>query len=390
MRKHIYFLWIICLSFCATLALASCGGDDDDATSTVTASISASSTTLSFGGEAESQSITITASQEWGSYTSDTWITISPSSSTSTSAAATVSVSKNTLLTARTGTVTLTCGAARATITISQEAGDGSEDPDAIAVPSVVPNASSYKIVFDDEFDQTSKSLNSTYWTHEVQSKYWVNSELQNYVKETSPSGQRVTEVKNGRLYINCFREDGEIYSGRVYANVNTGFTYGYFEARIKLPSGKGTWPAWWMMPANNDYSSNPWPGCGEIDIMEEVGVDANWVSATIHNNIYNNGNTATEHGSLYVDTAESDFHNYGCEWTSTYLAFYVDGEQILKYAPSTSQLTDKNYWPFNVPFYPILNLAFGGSWGGYAGVDYDVVDNGISMQVEYVRVFQR
>lgn len=385
MRKSLILITNLLLSF----ATASCGGNNSDDVVT-TASISANTSSLSFSGDADSQTITITASQEWYAYTSDSWVSVSPENSTMQSATVTVSVTKNTSTESRSASVTFACGAARQRVSVTQAAGDGSADADAISCPSYVADYGNYSLVFQDEFEQTSKSLNSTYWTHEVQSKYWVNSELQNYVKEASPNGQRVTEVKNGRLYINCFREDGEIYSGRVYANVNTGFTYGYFEARIKLPSGTGTWPAWWMMPANNDYSSNPWPGCGEIDIMEEVGVDANWVSATIHNNVYNNGNTATEHGSMYVDTAESDFHDYGCEWTSTYLAFYVDGEQILKYAPSDSQLADKNYWPFNVPFYPILNLAFGGTWGGYAGVDYDVVDNGVSMQVEYVRVFQK
>ncbi len=384
MRKHLIFL----AGLVACAAMASCSDSDSDEVKAA-ATITASASSLTFSGDAGAQAISVTASQEWYAYTSEDWVTIDPDNSTELSLQATVSVSKNTTTSERTATLTLACGAARTTIAITQNAGDGSADPDAISCPDHVADYSSYELVFQDEFEQTSTSLDATKWTHEVQSAGWVNSELQAYVDGTSPSGKRVTEVKNGVLNINCFRDtDGNIYSGRVYANLDTGFKYGYFEARIKLPSGKGTWPAWWMMPANNDYTSNPWPGCGEIDIMEEVGVDANYVSSTIHNSVYNNGGTATEHGELYVETAESEYHDYGCEWTSTYLAFYVDGEEILRYAPS--QLTDSAYWPFNVPFYPILNLAFGGSWGGYKGVDYDVVDDGVTMKVDYVRVFQK
>ena len=78
------------------------------------------------------------------------------------------------------------------------------------------------------------------------------------------------------------------MYSGRVYAHVNEGWQYGYFEASIKLPKGKGTWPAFWMMPVGNDWNTNPWPMCGEIDIMEEVGVVPNEVSSSVHTQDYN------------------------------------------------------------------------------------------------------
>ena len=101
----------------------------------------------------------------------------------------------------------------------------------------VIPEG--YKLVWNDEFNEGSE-LNSTDWRHEVQKSGWVNNELQNYVNG-SADGKRVTEIADNRLYINCFKgSNGKIYSGRVYAHETQGWLYGIFEARIKLPKGKG------------------------------------------------------------------------------------------------------------------------------------------------------
>ena len=116
-----------------------------------------------------------------------------------------------------------------------------------------------YSLVWHDEFDNGTE-LNPEDWTHEVQRSGWVNHELQNYVDHKSPEGNPVTEIKDGTLRIHCFMENGKIYSGRVYAHVSEGWQYGYIEASIKLPAGKGTWPAFWMMPVGNDWRTNPWP----------------------------------------------------------------------------------------------------------------------------------
>ena len=102
-----------------------------------------------------------------------------------------------------------------------------------------------YILNWNDEFDGLSLGAD---WTHEVQPSGWVNNELQNYVNG-SYNGQRVTEVSDGTLKITARKIDGKIYSGRLYAKVSQGWKYGYFEARIKLPKGRGTWPAFWMMP---------------------------------------------------------------------------------------------------------------------------------------------
>lgn len=235
-----------------------------------------------------------------------------------------------------------------------------------------------YELVWHDEFDGDSLSQD---WTHEVKRKFWVNQELQNYVRIYTPQGQKVTEVSNGTLKLTAIKEGGEVYSGRVYAMRRSGWQYGYMEGRIKLPKGKGTWPAFWMMPVRG----NRWPADGEIDIMEEVGVKPNYVSSSLHatGHVHSN-NTQVTHEMLQ-EGAEDDFHLYAIEWTPERITTYVDGRVQLVYDnPGTGKVD----WPYDAPFYLILNLAWGGSWGGMNGTDDSALPT--SMEIDYVRVYQR
>lgn len=306
----------------------------------------------------------VTCSGEWTVKSNDSWITAKKTGSD-----VEITTLANKAQTPRTGSVDIIYGEEKITITIIQ---NSAEDTN-IVTPE------GYRLVWNDEFNN-GKTLGND-WTHEVWRAGQVNNEEQEYVNG-SVNGKRVTELVDGRLHINCFKDtNGKIYSGRVYAKVKEGWLYGYMEAKIKLPSGKGTWPAFWMMPVN----FKNWPEDGEIDIMEEVGVDANWVSSTIHCNKYNNSGTSIEHGQKYIETAESDFHVYACEWTASYLRFFVDGEAILTYK---NDGTGYNAWPFDQPYYIILNLAWGGAWGGYKGTDESALP--VTMEVDYVRVFQK
>lgn len=236
-----------------------------------------------------------------------------------------------------------------------------------------------YHLDWNDEFDSGSE-LNSIEWTHEVKNSGWVNHELQNYVNHKTPQGAFVTEVKDGHLVIRCLKENGKIYSGRVYAHVNQGWTYGYIEARIKLPKGRGTWPAFWMMPVH--FTS--WPADGEIDIMEEVGYHPNYVSSSLHANahVHSNGTQVTH--EMYCAGAEDDYHIYSIEWTGQKITTYVDGRKQLEYA---NRGLGRDDWPYDDPFYVILNLAWGGDWGGAQGVDESALP--AEMLVDYVRVYQ-
>lgn len=254
--------------------------------------------------------------------------------------------------------------------------------------PVTINPPEGYRLVWHDEFDKG--TVLSWDWTHEVKGPGWVNNELQTYVNGEA-DGRRVTELKDGKLHIHCFKgSDGQIYSGRVYAHIDTGWQYGYIEARIKLPSGKGTWPAFWMMPCNVDWRTEGWPYCGEIDIMEEVGVDANRVSSSLHAKGHNHTNGTQVTHEMYCEHAEGEFHVYALDWTPTKITTYVDGKVQLEYSnPNTPSTADPKWdWPYDRPYYVILNLAWGGMWGGYKGVDESALP--VTMEVDYVRVFQK
>jgi beta-glucanase (GH16 family) len=237
-----------------------------------------------------------------------------------------------------------------------------------------------YKLVWNDEFNSGSE-LNATDWTHEVWGKGRVNNELQEYVNHKTPEGNLVTEVRDGKLRITALKENGKIYSGRVYAKVKEGWSYGYIEASIKLPKGKGTWPAFWMMPVN--FTS--WPADGEIDIMEEVGGHANYVSSSLHANahVHTQGTQVTH--EMYCGGAEDEFHTYAILWTHENITTYVDGKIQLSY---DNRGLGRDDWPYDDPFYVILNLAWGGDWGGAYGIDEGALP--ATMEVDYVRVFQK
>lgn len=377
--KHL-FLFFASLFTVVTLSACGGGGDDDGGGSATNDKVSCTPTSIAAPVDGGAYSLQVTAPRgEWTAYASATdWISLKLADTNKAAGTVTVTIAANGTTEQRTGTITIKSGTARTEVSVTQEAKTPEPEPEETEDETVTTPAG-YQLVWHDEFG-TGDRLGSD-WVHEVQKSGWVNNEEQNYVS----SGQ-VASIDHGKLRITCFKaSDGKIYSGRVYAKPSTGWLYGYFEARIKLPVGKGTWPAFWMMPSYNDFGANPWPHCGEIDIMEEVGVDANNVSSTIHCSKYNNGNSAIEHAGMYLPTAESDYHVYACEWTPEYIEFFVDGKSLLKYV---NDHTGKDQWPFDVPFYPILNLAFGGSWGGYKGVDYNCLP--ATMSVDYLRVFQK
>ena len=157
--------------------------------------------------------------------------------------------------------------------------------------------------------------------------------------------------------------------------------TYGYIEASIKLPKGKGTWPAFWMMPVN--FTS--WPADGEIDIMEEVGYHPNYVSSSLHANahVHTQGTQVTY--EMLCEGAEDGFHTYAILWTQQNITTYVDGKVQLSY---DNRGLGRDDWPYDDPFYVILNLAWGGDWGGAQGIDESALP--ATMEIDYVRVFQK
>lgn len=321
---------------------------------------------LSTGG---TFTIDVITTSQWNAQTDANWINVAKISNNSLS----IITLANSNLHNRTATLTIMAGEEKREIIVLQESAENKD----ITVPE------GYQLVWHDEFNQGDTPGSD--WTHEVQGPGWVNNELQTYVNG-EVEGKRVTELIDGKLNIHCFKGSGDnIYSARLYAKVSQGWLYGYFESRIMLPKGKGTWPAFWMMPVNNDFGSNPWPNCGEIDIMEEVGADPNIVSSSIHCEAYNHTIGTQKTASKDIGNAESEFHIYACEWTPDFIRFFVDGQELLTFH---NEGTGKDKWPFTYAFYPILNLAWGGSWGGYKGVDESALP--VTMRVDYVRIFQK
>ena len=352
------------------VALWGCGGGDDDPQSPPV-SITVSPETINAPAEGGTYTVNVTTTgNEWGVAMGENFFTVKSQNTAAQAGTLTITVPANPVAETRTGAVTVMSGTARKTVTVTQAAAEKAayEAPDG------------YKLVWHDEFDEGTE-LNSADWTHEVQKDHWVNNELQNYVNHTTPKGRYVTEISGGHLQIHCFKEDGKIYSGRVYAKVKEGWKYGYIEASIKLPKGKGTWPAFWMMPVN--FKS--WPADGEIDIMEEVGYHPDYVSSSLHANahVHSNGTQVTH--EMYCKGAEGEFHKYAIEWTAQNITTYVDGKKQLSY---DNRGLGRDDWPYNDPFYIIFNLAWGGDWGGSQGVDENALP--VTMEVDYVRVFQK
>ena len=352
------------------VALWGCGGSDDDP-AVSTAGITVSPSSVSAPAEGGTFTVSVSSTRaEWGAYSNDEWLTVKANGTTSATGSVTIGVEENPYTEQRTGTVVLMSGTTRESITVTQAAAE----KDLYNAPA------GYKLVWQDEFNSGTQ-LDGNNWTHEVQSSGWVNNELQNYVNHTTPGGSVVTEVKNGTLRIHCLKENGKVYSGRVYAKVREGWTYGYIEASIKLPKGRGTWPAFWMMPVN----FHSWPADGEIDIMEEVGYHPNYVSSSLHANAHVHSNNTQVTHEMYCAGAEGEFHTYAIQWTHDNITTYVDGKLQLSY---DNRGLGRDDWPYDDPFYVILNLAWGGSWGGAQGVDESVLP--ATMEVDYVRVFQK
>ena len=243
-------------------------------------------------------------------------------------------------------------------------------------------------LVWKDEFN--GKKLNLKDWNFESHKPGWVNNELQSY--GDSPSN---TYVKDGFLVIQPIKtanKDGSFSytSGRINTQGKHTFTYGRFEARIKMPKGQGFLPAFWMMPDDESFYGQ-WPKCGEIDIMEILGHDPNTMYGTIHYGEPHNENqgTYTVSGKSFAD----DFHVVAVEWEPGEIRYYCDGvnyKTINDWFTRRPGFDEVTYpAPFDQPFYIIFNVAVGGSWPGSPDKTTRF-DETAQMLVDYVRVYQK
>ncbi|GAB3495439.1 hypothetical protein GCM10027341_12820 [Spirosoma knui] len=241
---------------------------------------------------------------------------------------------------------------------------------------------SNRKLVWSDEFEGTGLP-DSTKWRYDVGGSGWGNNELQFYTAKR-PENAR---LENGKLIIEARKENyqGKGYtSARLLTQGKAEWKYGRIEAFAKLPAGRGTWPAVWML--GTDIAKVGWPRGGEIDIMEHVGFDEGVVHGTVHTEAYNHGKGTQKGQQITVNDATSAYHLYAVEWTADQIDFFVDNQKY--YSVQKAVLgSDVAQWPFEQPFYLILNLAVGGNWGGQKGVDETIWPK--RLEVDYVRVYQ-
>ena len=235
------------------------------------------------------------------------------------------------------------------------------------------------QLVMSEEFD-VDGAPKTALWSYNLGTgnNGWGNNELQYY----TDASQNI-KVEGGMLKITAIKESymGSGYtSARILTKGKFEQKYGRMEARIKMPWGKGLWPAFWMLGANSDTVI--WPQCGEIDIMEYLGSKPTSMFGTVHGPGYSGGNAISKNYTLINDRFDNDFHVFGIEWGENYINYYVD--DVLY-----NQITPKDVpgeWVFNQPFYIILNMAVGGNFPGSPNSETVFPQ---TMSVDYVRVYQ-
>jgi beta-glucanase (GH16 family) len=250
--------------------------------------------------------------------------------------------------------------------------------PPPAAPTSAVPNG--YTLVWSDEFN-TDGLPDASRWDYDTgrNREGWFNNERQYYAAARTEN----SVVSNGKLRITAKLEElrsaadwgGQRYtSARLLTRGKASWTYGFFEVRAKLPCGRGSWPAIWLLS-----TSGVWPDGGEIDIMEQVGSDPSRVFGTVHTKVSGGPGTGS---AVQVPDACTAFHDYQLTWTVNELAIGVDGVVYYRYANPRSGTTT---WPFDAPQFMILNVAVGGDLGG----SIDDTAFPIAMEIEHVRVYQ-
>ena len=261
-------------------------------------------------------------------------------------------------------------------------------DPDATINANCVydgfADTTLWELVWNDEFNLS--NIDQSKWNHEEWGPGMVNDELQAYTNRSINS-----YIEDNCLVIRALHEN---YGGASYtsARMNSAgkgdFLYGKIDIKAKLPSGDGTWPAMWMLPT--DWVYGGWPASGEIDIMEHVGCDLNWVKGSVHTEDCNwndgcpNQSAGGNGQDQFVPGVSDNFNIYSIEWSTSNIRFFVNN---VHYWTFTNIGTGPGMWPFDQDFHIILNLAIGGSWGGICEIDNSSFPQ--KMKVDFVRVYK-
>lgn len=247
---------------------------------------------------------------------------------------------------------------------------------------SPVAPEDAWRLVWADEFDRDGLP-DPGRWVQETGAHGWGNRERQLYTRGRAENAR----VEGGRLVIEARRDhhDGHEYSS-ARLNSTAAWRYGRVEVTARLPSGRGTWPAIWMLHEAFLDGGASWPDAGEIDIMEHVGHAPDVIHASVHTKAFNHVARTQKTATVRVAGARDAFHVYGLEWSETRITASVDGKEYFRFdRPAGATAAE---WPFDRPFRLLLNLAVGGTWGGAEGVDEAIWPQ--RLEIDAVRVYQR
>lgn len=233
-----------------------------------------------------------------------------------------------------------------------------------------------WQIVWQDEFEgPMGQAPDASKWTYDLGRGQdgWGNQELQSYTSLP----ENVSLDGEGHLAITALKT-GSFTSARIKTQGLFEQAYGRFEARMKLPYGPGIWPAFWLIGA--DVETNPWPQCGEIDIMEYRGQEPSVVHGSVHGPGYSGGSPVTKSFGLEQSRFDVDFHVFTVEWGVDYINYLVDDVLYQQITPATVP----GEWVYDDPFFMILNLAVGGTYVGFPTDDTKFPQ---TLLVDWVRV---
>lgn len=245
----------------------------------------------------------------------------------------------------------------------------------AVCTSLLVSCSQERKLILSDDF--SGDTLDTGVWGFELGDGCpdfcgWGNEELQIYTDSNH-------HLEDGKLIITAKNQEGVYTATRITTKDKVEFTYGTVEMRAKLPAGMGTWPAFWMLGANIDEVG--WPAAGEIDIMEYAGKEPGIIHTSMHTTS-SHGKTVNTEKSLIQDI-EDGFHTYTANWTPEAITFSIDGKEVYTYAP---EIKNQDTWPYDKPFYLLLNLAIGGKFGG-TEIDQEIFP--VTFEIDYVKVWE-
>ena len=251
----------------------------------------------------------------------------------------------------------------------------------AFAAPTLGP------LAWSDEFSGPAGSPAGSSWRAETGGSGWGNQELQTYTADPANAsldgaGHLAVTARKERTGAQCWYGACDYSSARLITSGQVSQTYGHFEARIKIPKGQGMWPAFWLL--GDDVFTKGWPASGEIDVMENVGKEPGTVYGSMHSSGHSGANSLN--GSYRLPDGRAlgdDYHVYAVDWQPDSVSWSIDGHV---YSTKTRADVGDGPWPFDHPFFVIINLAVGGSWPGApdAGTAFPQ-----SMLVDYVRIYE-